>query len=29
MILNDKKMGDIGVRNNNGTNIIFHANKKI
>ena len=27
-ILNDKKMGDIGVRNNNGTNIIFHANKK-
>ena len=26
--LSDKKMGDIGVRNENGTNIIFHANKK-
>ena len=26
--LSDKKMGDIGLRNENGTNIIFHANKK-
>ena len=26
--LNDKNMGDIGIRNDEGTNVIFHANKK-
>ncbi|RBQ32276.1 hypothetical protein CRU92_00770 [Arcobacter sp. FW59] len=26
--LDDKKMGDVGIRNDNGTNVIFHANKK-
>lgn len=25
--LNDKKMGDVGIHNDGGTNIIFHANK--
>ncbi len=23
-----KKMGDVAIRNDNGTNVIFHANKK-
>ncbi|MCR2062032.1 hypothetical protein [Campylobacter helveticus] len=27
-ILDDKKMVDIGIRNDNGTNIVFHTNKK-
>lgn len=26
--LNDEKMGDVGIRNDKGTNVIFHANKK-
>ena len=26
--LNDKKMGEVGIRNDNGTNVIFHANEK-
>ena len=26
--LDDKKMGDVGIRNDNGVNIIFHTNKK-
>ena len=26
--LDDKKMGDVAIRNDNGTNVIFHANKK-
>ena len=26
--LNSKKIGDIAIRNDNGTNVIFHANKK-
>ena len=26
--LNDKKMGEVGVRNDRGTNVIFHANEK-
>lgn len=26
--LNDKKMGEVGVRNDSGTNVIFHANEK-
>lgn len=26
--LNEKKMGEIAIENDNGTNIIFHANKK-
>ena len=26
--LNKEKMADVGIRNDNGTNVIFHANKK-
>ncbi|RAX56380.1 hypothetical protein CCZ01_09690, partial [Helicobacter monodelphidis] len=26
--LGDKKMGDVGIRNDDGTNVIFHANKQ-
>lgn len=26
--IDDKKMGDVAIRNDNGTNVIFHANKK-
>ena len=26
--LDDKKMGDVAIRNDNGTNVIFHENKK-
>ncbi|PAF42175.1 hypothetical protein [Helicobacter sp. 11S03491-1] len=26
--LNEEKMGDVGIRNDEGTNIIFHVNKK-
>lgn len=26
--LDDRKMGDVGIRNDEGTNVIFHANKK-
>ncbi|PAF41027.1 hypothetical protein [Helicobacter sp. 11S03491-1] len=25
--LNEEKMGDVGIRNDEGTNVIFHANK--
>lgn len=27
--LDNKKMGDIGIRNDSGTNVIYHANKKV
>lgn len=26
--LNDRKMGDIGIKNDDGTNVIFHANRQ-
>ena len=26
--LNDRKMGEVGIRNDSGTNVIYHANKK-
>lgn len=26
--LDEKKMGDVGIRNDSGTNVIFHVNKK-
>ncbi len=26
--ISDTKMGDVGIRNDNGTNVIYHANKK-
>lgn len=26
--LNVEKIGDVGIRNDNGTNVVFHANKK-
>ncbi len=26
--LNDEKMGDVGIRNDKGINVIYHANKK-